>query len=216
MPHLETLKKQAKQLLRWHRDGDWSVAERIRKGVPDCAGLSDREIMTRPFPLAEAQALLARELGYASWAEMRAGLGEGADAAPSEATTPLRLGTAEPTLYVSDVMATCAFFADRLGFATVFTYGKPPFYGQVGRDDARINIRHAELPVFVGDVREREMLLSVNIAVPDLKTFYAEVLARAAPIFQPLKRHPWGAQDFVVRDPDGNLLAFGFNSGGTG
>ncbi len=123
----------------------------------------------------------------------------------------MRLGPAQPTLYVSDVAATCAFFADKLGFATVFTYGEPPFYGQVRRGDARINLRGTELPVFVGDVREQRDLHATDIEVADVDGLYAEFQARGAPVFQTLCLHPWGVRDFVVRDPDGNLIAFGHN-----
>lgn len=31
-------------------------------------------------------------------------------------------------LYVADIRAACSFYA-RLGFATEFTHGNPPFYG---------------------------------------------------------------------------------------
>ncbi|HEY4985896.1 MAG TPA: VOC family protein, partial [Bradyrhizobium sp.] len=37
---------------------------------------------------------------------------------------------------------------------------------------------------------------------------FLEFQAAGAEFFQPLKREPWGARDFIVRDPDGNLLLF--------
>lgn len=123
----------------------------------------------------------------------------------------LNLEPAQPTLYVADVLATCAFFGERLGFETVFTYGEPPFYGQVRRDAARINLRCVDPPVFVGDIREREQLHATDIEVADVDGLYAEIQARGAPVFQALCLHPWGVRDFVVRDPDGNLIAFGHN-----
>ena len=209
MPQLETLKKQAKQVVRRHRERTWTVAEQIRNGLPKYANLTDQAILDHEFTLAEAQELIAREQGFETWPVLRASLAE----APARvaAAEPLRLGPAEPTLFVSDVEATCRFFEDRLGFSTVFTYGQLPFYGLVGRDEARIAIRHADMPVFAGDVRERQALLCVNIGVQNLKALYGEYRAAGVAFFQELKRHPWGAQDFVVADPDGNLIAFGFN-----
>ena len=46
-----------------------------------------------------------------------------------------------------------------------FTYGEPPFYGQVKRDNARLNLRLVCEPVFVGDIREREQLLAASMTV---------------------------------------------------
>jgi|SRR6185312_9922276 len=212
MPHIDTLKKQAKQLMRWRRDRLWTVAQRIRNGLPRYAALTDAQILDLDFPLAEAQELVAREQGFETWTQLRATLGDGgkAETPTKEPAAPI-LGAAEPTLFVADIAATCAFFEQKLGFRTVFTYGEPPFYGQVGRGAARINLRQADMPVFAAGVRERDMLLSVAIGVEGLGGLYDELQARGAPIHQPLTRHPWGAQDFVVRDPDGNLIAFGHN-----
>jgi catechol 2,3-dioxygenase-like lactoylglutathione lyase family enzyme len=211
MPQIETLKKQAKQLVRWRRDGVWTVAERIRAGLPKRAHLTDREIMARPFPLAEAQELIAREHGFATWAELAAHVADLPD--PPPRPRDLDLGASEPTLFVADFAASLAFFERQLGFAPVFTYGKPPFFGQVRRDAALINLRYVEGAIFVGDVRAREHLIQVNIAAPNLKALYAEYQAAGVTFFQPLKRQPWGAQDFVVQDLDGNLIGFVFNPG---
>ena len=209
MPKPETLKKQAKQLVRWHRDGVWTVAERLRSGLPKCSALSDRQILERPFPLAEAQELLAREAGYETWAELIAG-------AATEPSPPVPgvgqdVGLAEPTLFVTDFGRALAFFEQKLGFGIVFTYGHPAFFGVVQRGAARIGLRHVDSPIFIGDIRAREHLITVTVAAPNLKALYAEYQAAGAPFYQPLKRQPWGAQDFVVRDPDGNLLGFVFN-----
>lgn len=56
MPSLENLKRQAKQYLRWHKEGRHPVAAQLR-ALPKYAGLSDRQIMDQPIRLADAQAL---------------------------------------------------------------------------------------------------------------------------------------------------------------
>jgi catechol 2,3-dioxygenase-like lactoylglutathione lyase family enzyme len=53
------------------------------------------------------------------------------------------LVTAEPQLYVRDIAASLGFYCRTLGFSVAFTHGAPPFYGQVFRDGARLNLRHA-------------------------------------------------------------------------
>jgi catechol 2,3-dioxygenase-like lactoylglutathione lyase family enzyme len=114
-------------------------------------------------------------------------------------------------LFVADIKATCDFFAAKLGFAVDFVYGEPPFYGQVSRDSARFALRQFDEPIFVGDIREREHLLSAAITVGtagEIKQLFLTYQAARVPFHQPLKEEPWGATTFVVRDPDGNLLLF--------
>ncbi len=115
---------------------------------------------------------------------------------------------AYPQLFVADFAASCAFFERKLGFAVVFRHGEPPFYGQVSRGAARLNLRHVDASPFDGNVREREVLLSAYIPVEDVKALYAEYQASGVDFQQPLATQRWGAEDFVVRDPDGNLICF--------
>ncbi len=118
------------------------------------------------------------------------------------------LSAAYPQLFVSDVAASCAFFVEKLGFAVAFAHGEPAFYAQVRRDRARLNLRHVDGEVFSGDVRAREKLLAAHIPVDDVAALHAELRAAGAALHQGLTRQPWGAEDFVVRDPDGNLICF--------
>lgn len=127
---------------------------------------------------------------------------------PNPPNEPVLTG-AEPQLFVSDIGAACAFFEQQLGFTVVFSHGEPPFYGQVRRDSVRLNLRHVDDPVFTGAVREDDQLLSASITVEQVKALYTEYVAADVEFHQTLKRQPWGANQFVVRDPDGNLILFG-------
>ena len=118
---------------------------------------------------------------------------------------------AEPQLFVADIRASCEFFAGKLGFAVAFTYGEPPFYAQVARDAARINLRCVEPPVIDAGLRDREELLSATLTVAtaeEIELLFVEFQASGVTFFQTLKRQPWDALDFIVKDPDGNLLLF--------
>ncbi len=53
---------------------------------------------------------------------------------------------AEPQLFVADIVASCEFYAKKLGFKIAFTYGDPPFYAQVCRDGASLNLRYVDEP----------------------------------------------------------------------
>lgn len=119
--------------------------------------------------------------------------------------------SAEPQLFVADIKTSCDFFVEKLGFAVAFTYGTPPFYAQVKRDGAAVNLRHVDEPVIDVALRQREQLLSVSFTVAaaaDIEALCAEFQSNSATFFQPLKTQPWGTRDFIVQDPDGNLLLF--------
>jgi catechol 2,3-dioxygenase-like lactoylglutathione lyase family enzyme len=127
--------------------------------------------------------------------------------------TPARpaLVAAEPQLFVADIQASCDFFAQKLGFAIVFVYGEPPFYAQVRRDGARLNLRCVDGPLIDGALRERESLLSAAMTVAtadEIKRLFVELQSAGVAFHQTLRVEPWGARDFVVKDPDGNLLLF--------
>lgn len=118
---------------------------------------------------------------------------------------------AVPQLFVSDIAAACAFFTGTLGFAVEFIHGEPPFYAQVKRGGAQIALRHVDQPVrdkiTVAMTADIDML-AASIAVDDVAALYGEFQATGAAFHQALRREPWGARTFIVRDSDGNLLLF--------
>jgi catechol 2,3-dioxygenase-like lactoylglutathione lyase family enzyme len=114
-------------------------------------------------------------------------------------------------LYVRDLKASTGFFTMKLGFTLDFVYGDPPFYGQVSRDNARLALRLVEEPVFAGDIREREDLLSASITLgraEEIEQLFLACQAADVPLHQPLRNEPWQARTFIVKDPDGNLILF--------
>jgi catechol 2,3-dioxygenase-like lactoylglutathione lyase family enzyme len=121
------------------------------------------------------------------------------------------LTVAEPQLFVADIKAACDFFTEKLGFAVEFTYGEPPYYAQVKRDAARLNLRCVKEPVIDPALRDREELLAASLTVAtaaEIRQLAVEFEAAGVVFFQALKREPWDALDFIVRDVDGNLLLF--------
>jgi len=121
------------------------------------------------------------------------------------------LVAAEPQLFVADIKASCDFFTQKLGFAIVFVYGEPPFYAQVKRDGAQLNLRCVDAPVIDPALRDRESLLSaaITVAAADgIKQLFLEFQSAGIVFHQTLKQEPWGARNFIVKDPDGNLLLF--------
>ena len=210
MPNLENLKKQAKLILRWHRERHYPVAVQIRDYLPRFGKMSDSEILSAGFKLSDAQEMVARQQGFDSWQAPKTGL---STSSPKMKLSPSRatILCAEPQLLVTDIERSCEFFREKLGFSLVFSYGKPPYYAQVVRDAARLNLRSVERPVIESTVRDREELLSVSMTVAsadEIKLLFLEFQSSGVAFHQTLKKQPWGARNFIVKDPDGNLLLF--------
>jgi catechol 2,3-dioxygenase-like lactoylglutathione lyase family enzyme len=118
------------------------------------------------------------------------------------------LVAAEPQLFVGDIAAACAFYSRVLGFSVAFMHGEPPFYAQVFRDGARLNLRRVDEPVIEPGLRDSEQLLAATITLEDASALFAEYQRAGAEFAESLKDQEWGSRTFVVRDPDGNLLLF--------
>ena len=69
-PHIDSLKKQARQLLQAYREGQPESLRSIRTYMPHLGSLSDEAIRQRPFTLQQAQCVLSREYGFSNWAEL--------------------------------------------------------------------------------------------------------------------------------------------------
>ena len=210
MPNLENLKKQAKQILRWHREHHYPVAAQIREHSPRFLNMPDSEILAASFKLSDAQEMVARQQGFESWRALKTGL----SATSLKLKLPPLKATivgAEPQLFVTNIKRSCEFFRERLGFTLVFSYGEPPYYAQVSRDAARLNLRCVERTVIESTVRDQEELLAVSMTVAtadEIKLLFLEFQSAGVVFHQTLKKQPWGAKNFIVKDPDGNLLLF--------
>jgi hypothetical protein len=198
MPDLENVKKQAKQILRWHREQYYPVAAQIRELLPRFLGVPDSEILAANFKLSDAQEMVARQNGFDSWQHLKVGL----SAIPREVKLPLRkvtLVAAEPQLFVTHIRTSCKFFVEKLGFSIVFSYGDPPYYAQVGRDGVRLNLRCVEATVVGSTVRDQEELLSASITVAtadEIKLLFLEFQSAGVSFHQNAEEAALGRQEF--------------------
>jgi|SRR6478672_190492 len=117
--------------------------------------------------------------------------------------------TAEPQLFVTDMQAALQHYTDSLGFTVAFVWGEPPFYAQVVRDGAKLNLRHVDGPVFSDALRKQEgEVLSATVTADDIEGLYREIADMGVAFQQALRTEPWGARTFIVADPSGNLVLF--------
>lgn len=213
MPTLETYRKQAKLLVRWHREGDYSVGGRVRQ-LERYRSLTDCEVLELKFTLALAQEIVAVEAGHQSWAELKA-VASGARKTPRNEPGPPLLKNVTPILFVHDVKKSAAWFRDKLNFQIDFLHGLPPFYGAVSRDGVCLHLRFVRNPFFAKAAAEEGGLILASVQVTNVQGLFEKFKARGVEFAQKLKKQAWGGTDFQVRDPDGNVISFVTYDSGT-
>ena len=208
MSTLESFRKQARQLVRWHREGQHSIGSRIR-ALPRYRNLTDKEALALRFPLAEAQEIIAVENGHESWPALKAAMeANPPGGSPARANGMAVLTRAIPVVFVSNVRRSADFFSEKLGFDVDFLHGNPPFYGAVSRDNAQLHLRFVHEPAFVAGIVEKEQLLAAFIRVDDVKSLFAQYVEAGVEMHSRLKKEPWGGPGFTILDPDGNRIYF--------
>lgn len=113
-----------------------------------------------------------------------------------------------PQFFTIDIPQTLAYYKDKLGFDCLGTWQDPPVYAIVARNEQKIHFRCAEPPTSNPD-KYADELLDAYLAVEDAGALYSEYEAKSVEFTRELGRTPWNTQEFVVKDCDGRLLAFG-------
>jgi len=113
-----------------------------------------------------------------------------------------------PQFFTRDIPATIAYYRDKLGFECRGTWQDPPVYAIVTRDHHAIHFRCAAPPT-ANPEKYPEELLDAYLFVEDADALFAEYSARGVEFTRGLGNMPWEMREFVVKDCDGRLLAFG-------
>ena len=115
-----------------------------------------------------------------------------------------------PQFFTTDIPCTVAYYKDKLGFECLGAWQDPAVYAIVARDQHTIHFRCAEPPT-ANPNKYPDELLDAYINIEDADGLYAEYAARGVEFTRELGNMPWGSREFVVKDCDGRLLAFGAN-----
>jgi uncharacterized glyoxalase superfamily protein PhnB len=115
-----------------------------------------------------------------------------------------------PQFFALNIPGTLAYYKDKLGFECLGTWQEPPVYAIVARDQQAIHFRCAEPPT-TNPNKYSDELLDAYLLVEDADALYAEYAARGVEFTRGLGDMPWQSREFVVKDCDGRLLAFGAN-----
>ena len=207
MPSIDNLRKQAKRIVRWHRERHHPVAELIRAHLPAFGEMTDADVLAHRFQLTDAQELIARQRGFSSWQTLLEGAKQMSDSQP-QTTAKIAFTRAEAQLLVTDLARSLSFFTEKLGFETRFSYGDPPFYAQVARGGAYLNLRCVDEPLVEPSLLRREGYLAASVCVDSIKELFLEYQTNGVDFEQALRTEPWGARTFIIADPDGNLILF--------
>lgn len=115
-----------------------------------------------------------------------------------------------PVFFTLDIPKTVAYYREKLGFDCLGTWHDPPVYAIVARDRQAIHFRCAEPPRANPEKYEEE-LLDAYLYVDDADALHAEYAEKGVEFARGLGNMPWNSREFVVKDCDGRLLAFGAN-----
>jgi catechol 2,3-dioxygenase-like lactoylglutathione lyase family enzyme len=108
--------------------------------------------------------------------------------------------SATPVLASLDIQRSVEFFRSRLGFSVL--HAQQGVYGVVSRDAVSIHF-------WACPERRIAEHTSCRVRVDDVEHLFAECLAGGiVHPNAPLQDKPWGAREFGVVDPDGNLITF--------
>jgi len=107
---------------------------------------------------------------------------------------------------VTDVLASMAYYRDKLGFDVAFEYGSPTFYVGLCSGEVTLHlIAASQTPRQPGHG-------AVSIFVDDVDALHADLVKRGAKVLKAPKDYDYGLRDFDVADLDGNMIFFGMES----
>jgi uncharacterized glyoxalase superfamily protein PhnB len=113
-----------------------------------------------------------------------------------------------PLFFTTDIPGTLAYYKEKLGFECLGTWLDPPVYAILARDGHAIHFRCAAPPTANPEKYEEE-LLDAYLHVEDADALYAEFAGNGVEFARELGDTPWNSREFVVKDCEGRLLAFG-------
>ena len=113
-----------------------------------------------------------------------------------------------PQFFTRDIRATLAYYEEKLGFRCLGTWQDPPVYAIVERDGHKIHFRCADPPTPNPD-KEADEILDAYLFIEDADALFREYSERGVEFARGVADMPWRSREFMVKDCDGRLLAFG-------
>ncbi|GAA4212943.1 VOC family protein [Actinocatenispora rupis] len=118
------------------------------------------------------------------------------------------------TLQATDAPALIDFYVDTFGFVVAARYGDGDTVHH-----AQLNWPDGAGGIMLGTHRpgaawsRQPGTAGAYVVTTDPDTLYERVLQHGADVVRPLAKTDYGAREFAVRDPEGNLWSFGDHAG---
>lgn len=125
----------------------------------------------------------------------------------------VRWGVA-PYFIVDDVVATAAYYRDKLGFHYERFWGEPPCFTIIHRSGAHIMLSQPEHPGSMrpnSTVDPEQTVWDAYVWIDSADALYQEFGQKGVTITQPICDQPYGCREFTIRDCNGYTLGFGQN-----
>jgi catechol 2,3-dioxygenase-like lactoylglutathione lyase family enzyme len=111
-------------------------------------------------------------------------------------------GRIAPTIRVRNLQTARAFYADILGFETLFENGNPVRFVVLKKDEAEIHLAE--------DADHAASAINVaHMFADDVAALHRLCCGAGVPIVRPLTDKDYGQRAFVIADPDGNRIDIG-------
>ena len=120
-----------------------------------------------------------------------------------------------PCLIVSNVVEAHGYYADRLGFRSPRMWGDPPTFCITQRDGLELMLAQVDPGKAVHPNSENNGRIDAYFWVSDADALHAEFSEKGADVVCQPENQVYGMREFLVRDPDGHVLAFGSDTTGT-
>ena len=169
-PHIDHLKKQAKDLLDAHKRGDADALERIVASLPSFKGRSIDEAARAAFALHDAQSAIAREYGFPSWNELRVEVERRSSSALPESAIRALAGRPLPAAVTA---AMSAAWEARGQFADALSNEPPREFPLVAFRDALL-VPGAIAPIAVGRASSLAAIDAALAKTPSLLAVFSQ------------------------------------------
>jgi len=119
-----------------------------------------------------------------------------------------------PCLMVSDVLKAHSYYSDRLGFRSPRMWGDPPTFCIAQRDGLELMLAQVDPGKTVHPNAENDGRIDAYFWVNDADALHREFSDSGADVVCGPEDQVYGMREFLVRDPDGHVLAFGHDTTG--
>jgi catechol 2,3-dioxygenase-like lactoylglutathione lyase family enzyme len=115
---------------------------------------------------------------------------------------------------VSDVAKAHSYYADRLGFRSPRMWGDPPTFCIAQRDGLELMLAQVDPGKTVHPNSENAGRIDAYFWVSNADELHREFSGKGADVVCAPEDQVYGMREFLVRDPDGHVLAFGHDTTG--